>query len=129
MLSMNMNIMLNNNLDKSLHMQVFAAIKEQILSGELKANEPLPSIHALARALHISITTTKKAYMELEKQQLIHTIDDQASFVTDNSQKRYQEDQWAKIQASLKQAISLAKTYNLPLEQLHNELDHYYYEP
>lgn len=127
-LSMNLNITLDNNLDQSLHMQIAAAIKAQISSGEIKPKEALPSVHVLARVLHISVNTTKKAYNELERQNLIYTVDDEVSFVTDNTQEKYQQEEHNKINETLKQIASTAKTYHIPIEEIHKALDRYYNE-
>lgn len=126
LLSMNMDITLDNNLDESLPMQLASAIKEQILSGELKPNEPLPSIQTLARALHISENTTKKAYQQLERQEFIYTQDEAVSFVKDHSQATYKHDEFAMISTALKQIASTAKSYNIPIEDVHKKLDAYY---
>ena len=37
-------------------------IKTQIMNGELKAGEALPSIRSLAKSLQISVLTVQKAY-------------------------------------------------------------------
>mgnify|MGYP002508359619 CR=1 FL=1 len=47
----------------------------QIMSGELKAGEPLPSIRSLAKSLQISVLTVQKAYDDAcEKDSLISSI-------------------------------------------------------
>ena len=44
-----------------------------IVSGELKDEELLPSVRNLARQLHISVITVKRAYEDLQKEGFIKT--------------------------------------------------------
>ena len=61
-------ITLKNNRDKPIYEQIMTEIKENIISGQVKEQEQLPSIRSLARELKISVITTKRAYEELEKE-------------------------------------------------------------
>ena len=57
-----MEILLDNYSGVPIYEQIFTQIKEQILDGRLKADDPLPSIRNLAKDLRISVITTKRAY-------------------------------------------------------------------
>jgi GntR family transcriptional regulator/MocR family aminotransferase len=48
--------------EQPLKRQVYEALKERILSGQLQAGEPLPSTRELARALNVSRSTAVEAY-------------------------------------------------------------------
>ena len=48
-----------------LYLQLYTAIKKEILSGEMQADEKLPSLRSLASDLGISITTIELAYNQL----------------------------------------------------------------
>ena len=48
-----------------LYVQLYEAIKEDILSGDMTAGEKLPSLRSLSKELGISITTTELAYNQL----------------------------------------------------------------
>ena len=63
-----MNIIISNSSAVPLYEQIYNQIKSQVLSGELKSEESLPSIRGLAKELKVSIITTKRAYEELEKE-------------------------------------------------------------
>ena len=60
-------IFIDNKSGEAIYSQIYSQIKENIISGKLKENEPLPSIRSLAKDLQISVITTKRAYDELEK--------------------------------------------------------------
>ena len=57
-----MEIVVSNKSSRPLYEQIATQIKTQIMSGDLKAGEALPSIRALAKSLHISVLTVQKAY-------------------------------------------------------------------
>ena len=55
----------SNSNDKFLYIQLYDAVKESILSGEMQAGEKLPSLRSLAKDLGISMTTAELAYNQL----------------------------------------------------------------
>ena len=57
-----MTILIDNKSDAPIYDQIYSQIKNQIISGELKENEMLPSIRGLAKDLRISFITTTRAY-------------------------------------------------------------------
>ena len=59
-------ILLNQDDNRDfLYIQLYEAIKSDILSGAMSAGEKLPSLRSLSRELGISITTTELAYNQL----------------------------------------------------------------
>ena len=66
-----MKIIISNSSPDPIYEQIDRQIKAQIISGELREGEPLPSIRKLAQELQISVITTKRAYEELEKEGFI----------------------------------------------------------
>ena len=57
-----MQISVSNKASRPLYEQIVTQIKAQIMSGDLKAGDALPSIRSLAKSLHISVLTVQKAY-------------------------------------------------------------------
>ena len=55
----------NSDNERFLYLQLYDAVKQQILSGEMKSGEKLPSLRALSRDLGLSITTAELAYNQL----------------------------------------------------------------
>ena len=53
-----MNIIIKNSSEKPIYEQIKEQIKKEILSGNLKADEKLPSIRHLAKELRVSVITT-----------------------------------------------------------------------
>ena len=57
-----MDILISNSSPVALYEQIETQIKNQILNGNLKPGDPLPSIRSLAKELKVSIITSKRAY-------------------------------------------------------------------
>ena len=65
-----MNIYIDNKCGKPIYNQIYSQLKSLIISEKLKEDDRLPSIRTLAKDLHISVITTKRAYEELEREGL-----------------------------------------------------------
>ncbi|MGN0710315.1 MAG: PLP-dependent aminotransferase family protein [Anaerovoracaceae bacterium] len=64
---------LDENSKKPLYLQLYEYIKKEILSGEIQAEEKLPSLRNLSENLNISITTTQLAYSQLSVEGYIYS--------------------------------------------------------
>lgn len=67
-----------------IYIQVMQNIKRQILYGEVKAGEELPSRRQLANDLKINPNTVQRAFSEMEEEGLIFTEPNRPSRVTEN---------------------------------------------
>ena len=56
-----MEIIISNNANKPIYEQITSQIKAMIMSGELAAGDAIPSMRALAKAIHVSVITVQKA--------------------------------------------------------------------
>ena len=61
-----MKLIINNTSMVPIYEQIMEQIKAQIISGELKENDILPSVRTMAKEQKISALTVKKAYDNLE---------------------------------------------------------------
>jgi len=102
--------------------QIKAQIKAQILSGELKADEPLTSMRQLARDLRVSVITTTRAYGDLEAEGLIYTVQGRGCFVKGNAEL-VREQYLRSVDESLKTAADKAKAAGLSLSELQSKLE------
>ena len=66
---------------KLIYEQLVDNVKDLILRGDLKRDEFLPSVRALARELGINPNTIQKAYAELERQGVIATLSGRGSVI------------------------------------------------
>lgn len=54
--------------EESLYTQLYSALRDQIITGEQKAGQKLPSKRNLAQSLNISVNTVDAAYRQLESE-------------------------------------------------------------
>ena len=58
----NLKIIISNQSELPIYAQIREQIKEQILNGQIKEGEILPSIRSLAKDVGVSVITTTRAY-------------------------------------------------------------------
>ena len=108
-----MTIFIDNKNGEPIYNQIYSQIKNQILSGELKADEMLPSIRGLAKDLRISFITTKRAYEELEKEGFIYTLPAKGCYVAPKNVELLREENLKKIEEHIEQITKLAASCKL----------------
>ena len=118
-----MEIFLSSNSDKPIYEQIASQIKQQIMSGELKAGEAMPSMRKLAKDLHVSVITTQRAYDDLSRDGFIVTIPAKGTFVSSQNQDFIREENRRKVESLLTQAAELAKENGISKEELKRLLD------
>ncbi len=113
-----MKIIISNSSQAPIYEQIVKQIKNQIINGNLKEGEKLPSIRKLAKELQISVITTKRAYEELEKEGFIDTVSGKGSFVSRQNKELLREKKIKIIENKLNEAISEAKTFGISINEL-----------
>ena len=113
-----MNIIINNTSGVPIYEQIYAQLKNEIISGALKENEPLPSIRGLAKGLRISVITTKRAYEELERSGYIYTLAGKGSFVAKRNNELILEEYLKEIESHLERISELARAANIGKNEL-----------
>ena len=113
-----MTIFISNSGEQPIYEQITGQIKEMILRGELKGGDALPSMRGLAKDLHISVITTKRAYEEFERDGFIHTMVGKGSFVADANMEMMKEEQFRRIEEILAEGVALAKRSGIDCEEL-----------
>lgn len=117
-----MNLIISNSSGKPIYEQITVQIKNSILSGELQEGEMLPSMRALARDLHISVITTKRAYEDLERDGFVVTVAGKGCFVAPRNLELMREEQRKKVEEMLEKAVEQAKAASITLEELREML-------
>lgn len=113
-----MRLLIDNKSILPIYDQIYTQIKEQILLGELKEHEQLPSIRGLAKDLKISFITTKRAYEELEKEGFIYTVQAKGCYVAAKNSALFKEEQLKKIEEHLEEALRIAKSCGISGQEL-----------
>ena len=111
-------ILIDNKSGTPIYDQIYSQIKNQIIGGELKENDMLPSIRGLAKDLRISFITTKRAYEELEKEGFIYTIPAKGCYVAPKNLELIREENLKKIEDHIEQIVRLAAICNLSREEI-----------
>ena len=87
-----MKIIINNTSMVPIYEQIMEQIKAQIISGELKENDILPSVRTMAKELKISALTVKKAYDNLEAEGMTVTVHGKGTYVAASNTQLMEEE-------------------------------------
>ena len=113
-----MDIIISNSNGKPIYEQITSQIKSLIMNGELKEGDALPSMRLLAKELHISVITTKRAYEELEREGFIYTMPGKGSFAAPKNLEMLREENLRKIEEHMTEIQKLAATCGLTREEI-----------
>lgn len=111
-----------------IYEQVIIGIKELILKGALKAGDKLPSVRELSTLLTINPNTVSKAYMELEKENIVEVIKGRGTFISDNYQKNISKEKLNSLIIDFKRLILEANYLGLEEKDLISMLSQEYRE-
>jgi len=75
-------LLFNENLP--IYIQIMDLIKKQIVKGELKGGDKLPSVRELSTELKVNPNTIQRTYQELERENLVYTQRGMGTFVTED---------------------------------------------
>ncbi len=113
-----MEIIISNSSGIPIYEQIIEQIKNKILSCQLKEDELLPSIRALARDLRCSVITTKKAYEELEKEGFVTMIPGKGVYVAKINRELALEEEKRKIEELMEKILFIAKNNSIERKEL-----------
>ena len=112
------NIVVRNTTQTPIYQQIYDQISSQIMNGDLKADQLLPSMRTAAKELRVSIITIKKTWELLEKEGLIYTVQGKGSYVMGHTQVDLDEKKLDMIKDVLKGAIDSIKSYQISKEKI-----------
>ncbi len=102
-------IIISNQSELPIYAQVREQIKEQILNGQIKEGEVLPSIRSMAKDLGVSVITTTRAYSDLEQEGFIATMQGKGSVVLSKDNNMLKEQFLMRIEQGIETAVESAK--------------------
>ncbi|MCM3112412.1 GntR family transcriptional regulator [Lederbergia lenta] len=123
-----MQIIISNSSKEPIYEQITNQIKSSILAGELQEGTTIPSMRNLAKDLHISVITTKRAYEELEKAGFIYSIVGKGSFVAEQNLDVIREKKLKVIEEQLSAVITNSREIGLSLDEIQQLLKILYEE-
>ncbi|TCK98552.1 GntR family transcriptional regulator [Natranaerovirga hydrolytica] len=113
-----MDIIISNSSSDPIYVQITNQIKKHIISETLKEGDMLPSIRKLAKNLHISVITTKRAYEELEREGLINSVPGKGFFIATQNEGFLKEKKIKFIEDKLSEVIKECYIVGITLEEL-----------
>lgn len=117
-----MKIIISNASSEPIYQQIGQQIKTQIISGDLKEGDGLPSIRKLAKELHISVITTKRTYEELEKEGFIDTVGGKGTFVAIQNKELLREKKMKTIEDMMLDTITESQKMGITFTELEEML-------
>jgi len=112
------NIQIDNSSDNPIYLQIKNQIKAQIISGELKVGEQLPSIRFLAKELRVSMITAKRAFDELELDGFINSVQGKGNFVAAQNRELIREEYLKRIESKLQEVVELSEIVGVSNDEL-----------
>lgn len=122
------NIIISNTSEKPLYEQIKEQIKSAILKGDLENGQLLPSIRNLSTDLNVSILTIRRVYDELEKEGFVASKAGRGTFVLAGNKDLIEDTKRVLIEEKMIELITLSKTLNISIKELHHMLDIVYEE-
>lgn len=113
-----MRIYIDNDSTLPNYLQIIYQIKEMILNGHLKPDDQLPSIRQLAKDLNIAIITIKRAYEELEKENIVYTISGKGVYINNIDISVIKKDIIKNLSYEFKAVIKQAHKFNIDNQEL-----------
>ncbi len=108
-----MRMIISNSSSVPIYEQIKQSIIKQILDGELKEDELLPSIRVLAQDIKISAMTIKKAYDELEKEGYLKSIQGKGTFVAPKNTELAKEQAQKDIEKYIEKIVSISNRFEI----------------
>ena len=113
-----MHILLNKTSMVPIYEQLIDQIKKEIISGELKDDEMLPSVRTLSGELRISSLTVKKAYDKLEEEGFVITVHGKGTFVAATDHQLAMEARRKSVEEEMAAAIDKAIALGMSQEEI-----------
>lgn len=101
-----------------IYEQIADQVKKLIREGELRKDDNLPSVRALAGELKISALTVKKAYDHLENEGYVVTVHGKGTYVAAADTELILEEQRKELEADLEKAIQKGRRCGISDEDM-----------
>lgn len=108
-----MKMIISNSSSVPIYEQIKKSIINQILEGELKEDEILPSIRVLAGDIKISAMTIKKAYDELESEGYLKSIQGKGTFVAPKNTELAKEQAQKDIEKYIEKIVAISNRFDI----------------
>jgi len=103
--------------------QLMNQIKSAVIKGELKENDPLPSVRGLSAELRISALTVKKAYDRLEEEGFVVTVHGKGTFIAASDQQLANEARRKSVESDFAAAVEKARSAGMTNDEIRDILE------
>lgn len=98
-------INIDSRSSKPIYEQIIDEIKENILKNILKPGDKLPSVRELSSMITVNPNTVSKAYLELERQEVIETLRGKGTYVSMGYKPKLDEDKLSRFKENIKKLL------------------------
>ena len=123
-----MEIIISSNSSMPIYEQITSQVKAQVMEGRLQQGDPIPSMRALAKSLHISVITVQRAYEDLQRDGFIETVVGKGSFISANNKDFWQEEQQRLMEEHLSKAVEIGRRCGIGAEKMRELVDLFFEE-
>ena len=113
-----MHILINHSSMVPIYEQVADQVKKNIISGELKEGQVLPSVRALSSQLRISALTVKKSYDRLEDEGFVVTVQGKGTYVATGDLSLAEDARRRAVEEDFKKAVGKATAAGMRPEEI-----------
>lgn len=120
-----MHIIINNASMVPVYEQLMDQIKQEIINGNLKEEQSLPSVRNFANELKISALTVKKAYDRLEEDGFVVTVHGKGTYVAATDRQLAVEARRKAVEEDFSTAVAKAKAVGLSDDEIREIVEIY----
>ena len=105
-----------------IYRQIVDWVKFRVAAGLLKPGEQLPTVRQLAVDLGVNANTVARAYLELERMDLVNTLQGKGTFIADKEVPMDQVVRGLKLKEVVSELLSRAAEFGFSPEEVLEEV-------
>lgn len=103
--------------DRPIYLQLVESICGDVIKGQLKPGDKLPSVREYAIETGVNVNTVQRVYKELETMNVLETKRGQGSFITTNTEAIHELREQMKEQVAL-QFMTSIESFGFTLDEI-----------
>lgn len=121
-----MKINISYTSDKPMYEQIKDCIKQEVFSGKLENNYPMPSVRQLAADVNVSTITVKRAYSDLEREGILYTVSGKGTYVRLDNMESIQDKHSAELMETFESNVTELKKAGTKKDKLIEAIEKIY---
>jgi len=107
-----------------IYRQIVDWVKFRVAAGFLEPGEQLPTVRQLAVDLGVNANTVSRAYLELERMDLVNTLQGKGTFIAEKEVAMDQVVRGLKLKELVSEMLSRTSEFGFSPEELVGEMNH-----